>query len=392
MKKKILYYIVASFISVAVFAVTIELATRTVSWISGKGFALRLDELDPYDKPVTSIYRWHPFTGLIMKPRIIIDGSHPSSKETARIFVDRHGFIAKDDLLSLAKKEDEIRVAFIGASTTANINLPFDVNWPGRLGDLLQQAMPNKKVRVINAGIPGFDTAQSVGNLALRVMPFKPDIVIIYHAYNDLKAVSYDGRFEPDYSHIHTAPFGFQKKPPFYVLWMNRSMAYVRARNKYREIAEKERYLATFRTDKRLATVPDQAAHTFEEHMRIMVATAKAGGSKVVLSSFATLHDLGLDYTKNETISGLTRLKRTELGSLLHFTPGLTLEGIMSGLKRYNHILRNISANDKTGWVDNAQQVPHEDEYFVDRVHFSRAGAARMAENLLPVVLKEMKR
>jgi len=36
--------------------------------------------------------------------------------------------------------------------------------------------------------------------------------------------------------------------------------------------------------------------------------------------------------------------------------------------------------------------VPHEDKYFVDRVHFSSEGAASMAKNFLPVVLEQLKK
>ena len=89
--------------------------------------------------------------------------------------------------MPLEKAKDEIRIATIGASTTANLNLNYEDNWPGKLGALLQSEFPDKQVTVINAGIPGFNTAQSIGNLTLRVLRFSPDVVIIYHAYNDLK-------------------------------------------------------------------------------------------------------------------------------------------------------------------------------------------------------------
>ena len=87
----------------------------------------------------------------------------------------------------------------------------------GYLGMLVQDALPDNTITVINAGVPGYDTAQSIGNLALRVMSLKPDIVIIYHAYNDLKAIRSDIKFNPDYSHIHNKPFGFHQRPNFII-------------------------------------------------------------------------------------------------------------------------------------------------------------------------------
>jgi lysophospholipase L1-like esterase len=49
-----------------------------------------------------------------------------------------------------------------------------------------------------------------------------------------------------------------------------------------------------------------------------------------------------------------------------------------------------VAAEEHTGWVDNANLVPHQDKYFIDRVHFSPEGAARMADNFLPVVLQQL--
>jgi len=123
-----------------------------------------------------------------------------------------------------------------------------------------------------------------------------------------------------------------------------------------------------------------------------LVGIARSGGAKVVLSSFATLHDPDLDYSLPEVEKKLSELQKREAGSLLYFTPGLTLAAIFGGLKLYNNILRKIAIEEKTGWTDNAHVVPHQDRYFLDRVHFNRAGAAQMANHFLPVVLEQLRR
>jgi len=79
------------------------------------------------------------------------------------------------------------------------------------------------------------------------------------------------------------------------------------------------------------------------------------------------------------------------LNNLEHFTPGLTIKAIFDGINLYNATLEKIALQEKIGWVDNASLIPHEDKYFVDRVHFSKAGASRMAENLLPSVLEQLR-
>lgn len=363
------------------FLTVLELATRTISLVSGKGFTLSIHEVDPQNKKVSDIYQWHPFVGFTFTPNNRFVGSHPYQKNSAEIFVDKHGFLAGDNNLLIPKGDDEIRIATIGGSTTANLNLPFDRNWPGRLGNILQQKFPDKKITVINAGTPGFDTAQSIGNLALRVMPFAPDIVIIYHAYNDFKAIGGNKTFTPDYSHIHKTPYGFFKQPDIWTRLLRKSMFYVRNRNLVREF-KKNRIEIGNKDKKRLPYIPPEAEKTFTQHIEALVSIAESGGASVILSSFATLHDPDINWNSQaEAMKQLTPFQVMNLKSLYYFTSGLTIEAIFEAFNRYNRVLLDVARDRKTGWVDNADLVPHEDQYFVDRVHFSTAGAGLMAEN-----------
>jgi lysophospholipase L1-like esterase len=391
--RNIKFYIAGCILIIAVLFGSIEISTRVVSWMMGKGFTLALHEFDATDDSVIEIYAWHPFTGITFKPNATFTGSHPNQEESAVIHVDEHGFLSNGEKLSYEKPSDEIRIAFIGASTTANINLSYDQNWPGRLGHLVQDVLPQKRVKIINAAVPGFDTAQSLGNLALRVLPFKPDIVIIYHAYNDLKVISPNlAIFKPDYSHVHKKPFGYHAKPGAFMQLLNHSMVYVRTRNSLREYKQRqklaERQMNALTTEGRLSTIPEEARIAFEEHVRAMVAIAKSAGAKVILSSFATLHNPQLDYDRVESLAQLSTAQKKELIGLLYFTPGLSLPTIFEGINSYNRVLHQIATDEHIGWVDNAVLVPHTDANFTDRVHFTAAGARRMADNFFPVVME----
>jgi lysophospholipase L1-like esterase len=393
--KTLKYFIIGSVVVIICLFGTLELSTRFISWVAGKGFTLSLHEYDPLDRALTSIYQWHPFTGITFKPNIVLNGSHPQQKGKARIHIDQYGFLTNGNNLEYQKLDNEIRIAFIGASTTANVSLSYDENWPGYLGNLLQNELPDKKITILNAGVPGFDTAQSIGNLALRVMPFDPDIVVIYHLYNDLKVVRKFKTFRPDYSHMHLRPFGYHQRPNIIVRWLNKSMVYVRLRNKLRELKKAqlkiEKRKKIIQQTGRLANIPDQAVRTFGQHIQSLVSIATAGGAKVVLSSFATLHDPRLDYSDKNIIHRLSALQKKEIFAIMNFTPGLTLEAVFDGFNRYNRTLRELAESNNTGWIDNASLVPHKDRYFVDRVHFSRAGAALMANNFLPKILQILK-
>ena len=392
MKQKVIkFYIAACVLVVVVFFGAVELATRTISRVSGRGLTLALHERDATDAAIAGAYLWHPFTGMIFRPNGQIFGGHPNQEKASVVRTDRYGFLTNDDSLKYPKAADELRIAFIGASTTACLNLNFYENWPGGLGRRLQKELPNKTITIINAAAPGYDTAQSIGNLALRVMPFQSDVIVIYHAYNDLKMVRKNIAFKPDYSHVHNRPYGYHPKPGFFKRMLSNSMAYVRIRNQYRDYRRKGRMLSEMQDANRLSSIPPEARLTFEEHIRSLVAIAQGGGAKVVLSSFATLLDPGLDYSQKDVFASLSRRQKAAVGWTLKYTPGLTLPAALQGIREYNHILFNIADTMKTGWVDNANLIPHNEQYFVDRVHFTAEGADRMAQNFYSVVISLLK-
>lgn len=395
---KIIKFILINLLIVLSILGVMELSTRTFSWISGNGFHLALHELEGYDKEIESLYRWHPFVGFIHKPNNVIIGSHPNQKEKSFVYVDKNSFLVQgpDENIELEKGSDVIRIVTIGGSTTAGVNLSYEENWPGYLGYLVQQQFPEKKIEVINAGVSGYDTSECIGNLALRVLPFKPDVVIIYQTFNDLKAVKVNDEFKADYSHIHTTPHHYYRRPNFLIQWLNHSMTVVRIRNQIRKSRERlNNQLEVIQIQKnlrnRLTKVPDIAVNTFEDHMRTMVYIAESAGAKVVLSTYASLHDPADDWAGLSSFNQLSDFQKDNLGSLLLFTPGLNFEGIFDGFKKYNSAIRDVVAQENVSLVDNAVLIPHSDAYFVDHVHFSRNGARKMAENLLPEVMKVLK-
>jgi len=388
-QKLLLNYAASLMVVVIVFCSVVEVGTRAISFIMGKGFTLNVSELDPYDAGVEGVYKFHPFTGFVYRPSQTFSSGHPSSNHKSIIKTDGWGFLSDKTKLSIAKEQNEIRIALIGASTTACVNRDFPESWAGVLKSTLRKELPDRKITIINAAVPGYDTAQSISNLALRVMPFRPDIVVVYHAYNDLKAVTTEGDFNPDYSHIHKKPYGFHKKPPVFILLLNKSMAYVRVRNLYRERKKSVDFRDKILKAERVNMVPAIDQYAFMQHIEIITNIAKSFGAETVLSSFATLHDPTMAYN-HDTTKNLSELKKSELYQLLYYTPSLDIEGIFDGINKYNKILKNIATKKKALWVDNAALVPHEDKYFIDRIHFSKEGNRLMGENFATAILRHL--
>jgi len=100
--------------------------------------------------------------------------------------LNRHNSLGYRGQEILDKRADEFRIVCIGGSTTYTSGVSdYRLSYP----ELLQQhlkSMGFKNVNVINAGTPGWSTWESLVNLEFRVLDLDPDLVIIYHAVNDV--------------------------------------------------------------------------------------------------------------------------------------------------------------------------------------------------------------
>jgi lysophospholipase L1-like esterase len=124
------------------------------------------------------------------------------------------------------KKPGVVRIVCLGASTT--------VGWPGHprasyptwLKAFLDDAMPDRKVEVINAGFSGFDTRR-IMDVGHEVLAYEPDLVILQTGFNDYTWYGYRRRggaiahaaralhaWLVLHSRTYNALLGVSKRPP----------------------------------------------------------------------------------------------------------------------------------------------------------------------------------
>lgn len=96
-----------------------------------------------------------------------------------RIFVNDRGL--RSPAIDTTRQDDERRVLVLGGSQV------FDSlgNWPGRLETSLQKT--RQDVRVLNAGVPGHNSLDSVEKLLADFWLLRPDVVVVCQTWNDLK-------------------------------------------------------------------------------------------------------------------------------------------------------------------------------------------------------------
>jgi lysophospholipase L1-like esterase len=108
-----------------------------------------------------------------------------ANQVTGTITINSLGFRGPE--IPQPKPTDNIRLAFLGASTNfCAENSSNAATWPDLVWRYFQQAELGVKWDYINAGVPGYSVEDSLKDFRLRVAPLHPDVVVIYHATNDL--------------------------------------------------------------------------------------------------------------------------------------------------------------------------------------------------------------
>jgi lysophospholipase L1-like esterase len=82
--------------------------------------------------------------------------------------------------ISVERTPTTIRIAAVGDSCTQFGDPPYSAV----LRDLLADRL-NKPVEVLNAGVAGYSTEQGRRRLECDVMPYRPDVVLLYFGWND---------------------------------------------------------------------------------------------------------------------------------------------------------------------------------------------------------------
>jgi len=237
--------------------------------------------LDTQELP--GMYYAHPYSAYALKP-----GYERGNFER----INELGF--RGDEITAKKPEGVYRVVAIGGSTTFGVYLPWQQSYPYYLQQVLRERLGTDAVEVINAGMTGSTTAESLHRLFTQILPIEPDMVIIYHGYNDLFPRVFDN-YQEDYYHWRKSD---PNNPPgmtrFY-LWR----LALRALNptSFHENYDLQRYI--WKTEnlpesdtERLVNFDDSSNAAFTRNLDYMITTLKAKNIQPVLASFAIYPDI----------------------------------------------------------------------------------------------------
>jgi len=288
-------------------------------------------------------------------------GWKPYRKENGRTYlVSTHG-----DPYPLAKPEGTTRIVAFGGSTTEN---HFSArkgggHYPRRLESLLNERLGGE-FEVINVAYSAYATPHSLILLALDVISWDADIVILSHNYNDLNA-AYFPDFTFDYQHKYGA-FYASNLGPSDILFQH-SQLYWLGRKQF--AVTLTQLNGAVRRRPYGQEPPPAASAVFQRNLQSFVTLAQANGIGVLLATQA--------------------LEPSEKYFQLHVRPKLYNKAIYYPLHdeflqhhdTFNRIIRQVAAESGAWLLDNDRVLGGKTEYFIDFVHYSVEGVAALAES-----------
>ncbi|MBU4231664.1 MAG: SGNH/GDSL hydrolase family protein [Desulfobacterales bacterium] len=104
-----------------------------------------------------------------------------------RVRTDARGFMLPYNRY----EKPDLTLFFLGGSTVACIYVEEENRFPYLVGQLLAQKT-GKKITSINSGVGGNNSLHSLDILLNKIIPVRPDVVVMMHNINDLVALIYD--------------------------------------------------------------------------------------------------------------------------------------------------------------------------------------------------------
>jgi lysophospholipase L1-like esterase len=138
--------------------------------------------------PAGGLYVPHPYTAYGLRP---VAGSP-----------DNNAFGLRGAEPLVPKPPGVVRILCLGGSTTYGSGVSAEEAYPARLAALLAGvASPGTRYEVLNCGVPGYTSVESLIALELRLFELEPDGLVVCHGINDARMIQ-TRDFQPDYTHM----------------------------------------------------------------------------------------------------------------------------------------------------------------------------------------------
>jgi hypothetical protein len=300
--------------------------------------------------------------------------------------INEYGF--RGEAFSIEKQAGVRRIVCMGTSESFGLYESAGKEWPSQLAEMLSD---KGKYQVINASVVGLPLRQFAPYIEKYVMPFQPDVVILYvnpYFYAQEKLAQKSGgaektterqpkseaKLEAREKLSMTPRLGGKMKlavkealPPTllkkYQLWsMSREIRAI----ENEELKDKEP----------VDTVPQRVLESFREDLIRLVSFLANGNIQVVLSSYPVL----ICYENMDRHQEIFLDNR-------RFSIMLSLKGLIEAPRQFDLQIESVAREFGRAFVENAGAIPRRTDFFGDNVHYTNRGAQVVAKNFMNCIL-----
>jgi lysophospholipase L1-like esterase len=283
----------------------------------------------------------HPYLSYALNPRYQSEDGQ-----------DRHNSLGfRGAEFALAKPPGTYRIACVGGSSVYDTEIAdHRASFPAQLEACLRER-GHAEVEVVNAGVGGYTSFETLVDVSLRVLEVAPDLLVIYHNSNDVKA-----RLVPP-ELFRCDNTGYRHAWRDSEVWWDRSMVlrWLGVQWGFSPRNTLEQHTRWVHDEQRdfAACIEHNDSRYFARNTGEMIALARHRSAAVMLSSFATCPARG-GYSAEP-----------------HYRRGLAENG---------EALQAVATGMDVPYFDFAAEMPLDLEYWSDGVHNTAAGARRKAE------------
>jgi lysophospholipase L1-like esterase len=307
-----------------------------------------------FTEDIGTIYRIEPSSGLKLPI---------ANKTMGGIKINSLGF-RSPELIS-PKPDTIVRLDFLGGSTTfcaeASSN---EHTWPHLVWEQVKKAKPNQQFDYLNAAVPGYTVKTSLKNLQKRVKYLDPDVIIIYHATNDLAA---DSRLFAVKQGLYQNAEKNRDLVSKYSLLLSLVKKNLLIRKRQEQAVD----------DLKLEFEPRELSAGFKKRLRRLVEESQKFAKLVAVVTFS--HQIRREQDR--------AIQLKAANTALYYMPYMNIDGLLAGYEEYNKIIRAVTEDTGALLIEGEMDIPGNDTYFYDSVHFTDAGSVLMARRVSRALL-----
>jgi len=272
----------------------------------------------------------------------------------ADVRIDNLGFRGADTTVD---KTGRYRIFIVGESPVfGTMFRAGEKTWPDVLQGLFDKSLRcDRKIEVINAGVPAAGLSDNLIRIERFMLPLKPDMLVSYHGYNGLAVV------DPQIDLMPRAPVYHKRGSPL--------LGEASFRVAMQAYAKR---LQAYNADKKPTVFSDTADKLYSQ----LVALGQKHGIRIVLANLSAVVNQS---SPQEVIDFYGRV----------FQP---IDRLLPAIAEQNRIVENVAKRTGTPFVDTHPGLDGkwDDDLFVDIVHFTQKGSNRIAKTMFDRLSSEL--